>query len=208
LNTSIIPITITGIQVDGIGGYDESTRVITVPSGPIFGFIANVPFTIFIQYFVIEFPIQNEENCAMLNLSVSPIHVTSSTIFNMDSSEICLTIKAKSGFGLLGDHFCTLPQESLLKFTETLAILQDILTIVLSLNQHLVGPNQLNPNNSICTGNCELVAIALGPVKFELLGAVIESNRCDSNEEAIGVCVSTNAGQSAVSNLVCSLASP
>jgi hypothetical protein len=61
----------------------------------------------------------------------------------------------------------------------------------------------------VCSGNCEIMNVSPGPMEFDLLGTHIQTRNWYGNtKDAMRICISTNRGQSVVSDFVCDLVNP
>jgi hypothetical protein len=170
-------------RAQGSGGIDiTSVRLTDVQivgselraAGKVAGTIAGLPFTTDITNFVLRLVPDNPETpaveCSVLNLELAPIHLALLGL-HVDTSAICLEITATPGGGLLGDLLCglaggiaggVLPTAG--QVDEVEGALADALEGMLDLSPQALGPN------SVCTGACQILALALGPLDLSLLG--------------------------------------
>jgi hypothetical protein len=56
----------------------------------------------------------------------------------------------------------------------------------------------------VCTGECEVLDVVLGPLTLKLLGVTVKLNDCA--HDAVEVCVSATAGEGLLGELLCALA--
>jgi len=145
--------------------------------------------------------------CAVLHLELAPIHLDVLGLI-VDTSAICLDITADRGGGVLGSLLCSLADGGILTIPQLinsglLGSLQDALADVL--NQALRDPRARptpGRNQSVCTGNCEILELVLGPVHLELLGLIVDLDNC--RRGPVQICVSASR-TGLLGNLLCGL---
>ena len=181
--------------------FDPLTGILTATGGTVSGTLAGAPFTTEIENFVLQLlPAGPQAGCAILDLDLAPIHISLLGL-HVDTSAICLDITAIPGGGLLGDLLCgiangTLPLD-LLDSAALLGGLTEILTQALHQGQRSSG------NSSVCTGQCAILDLVLGPLDLTLLGLNVHLDNCANGP--VEVCVSATASEGLLGNLLCSL---
>ena len=206
------------VRAQGSGGFDITSVNLTnfqivgtelKADGTVTGTLAGLPFTTDITNFVLQLVPDNPSTpaveCSVLNLELAPIHLSLLGL-HVDTSAICLEITATPGGGLLGDLLCglaggiaggVLPTEG--EETAVEAALVDLIEGSLDLSP----AQQPNGANSVCTGECEILALALGPLDLSLLGLNVSLDNCADG--AVQVCVSATASEGLLGSLLCGL---
>jgi len=191
-------VNLTGLSLDSVTG------LVTATGGTVTGTLAGLPFTTNITNFSI-LPLLNDPSgaCSVLNLELAPISLRLLGL-HVDTSAICLNVTAIPGGGLLGDLLCgvaggNLPLSLLGPFLSDL--LGGILTPATS-----PGHGGGGSDGSVCTGECQILDLVVGPVDLTLLGLNVHLDNCDNG--AIEVCVSATASEGLLGNLLCSLTGP
>lgn len=195
----ITDVTLTDLQIVG----DELRA-----AGTVTGTLAGLPFTTNITNFVLQLVPDNPATpvveCSVLNLELAPIHLAVLGL-RVDTSAICLDITATPGGGLLGDLLCGLAGGIPLGLLPTAG---QVGTLELGLVDLIEGsldlsPVQVNPQNSVCTGECEILALALGPLNLSLLGLNVSLDDCAGGP--VQVCVSATRSEGLLGSLLCGL---
>jgi hypothetical protein len=209
-------------RAQGSGGFDITSVNLTNfqivgnelrAAGTVTGTLAGLPFTTNITNFVLQVvpdnPATPAVECSVLNLSLAPINLALLGL-HVDTSAICLDITADPGGGLLGNLLCSLAGGGPLgsgipvlptagQLTELQAGLVDLIEGSLDLS-----PVQPNTQNSVCTGECEVLALALGPLDLSLLGLNVSLDDCSGGP--VQVCVSATQSEGLLGSLLCGLA--
>src|SRR5262245_16894928 len=149
-------------------------------AGTVSGTLAGLPFTTNIADFALRLvpnnPATPAVECSVLDLHLDPIHLSVLGL-HVDTSPICLEITATQGDGLLGDLLCGLAGDGigglgipLLPTANQVAPLEGGLLDLLNgaLNNTPAGPAQ--GGDSVCTGECDILELAIGPLNLSLLG--------------------------------------
>jgi hypothetical protein len=205
-------INLTGVAIDPVTG------ILSATGGTVTGTLAGLPFTTQITDFAIDLlpdnPATPGQECSVLHLALAPIHLTLLGL-HADTSAICLNITAIEGGGLLGDLLCGLAGGGdgilgLLSPTERLGLLSDVLDsgqlsdlATQAINQGLAG-QQAQQDDSVCTGETEVLHLAVGPLDLTLLGLHVVLDNCDDGP--VQVCVSATAGEGLLGDLLSGLA--
>src|SRR6185312_685773 len=64
-------------------------------------------------------------------------------------------------------------------------------------------PGGGNASGSVCTGECQVLDVVLGPLTLKLLGVTVKLNNCSNG--AVEVCVSATASEGLLGELLCGL---
>jgi len=72
-----------------------------------------------------------------------------------------------------------------------------------SLGQSLTPADAAAAQSSICTGDCEVLELVLGPLNLSLLGLNVSLDDC--NGGPVQVCISASRGEGLLGNLLCGL---
>jgi hypothetical protein len=142
--------------------------------------------------------------CSVLNLELAPIHLALLGL-HVDTSAICLEITATPGGGLLGDLLCGLAGGIPLGNLPTPGQIADLSGGLVDLIEGALdlSPVQPNPQNSVCTGECEVLALALGPLNLSLLGLNVSLDDCAGGP--VQVCISATRSEGLLGSLLCGL---
>jgi hypothetical protein len=202
----------------------DANGVLTAAQGTVTGTLAGLPFETDITNFALDlFPAQ-APGCAILNLELAPIHLALLGL-HVDTSAICLDITANPAGGLLGNLLCGLAGLDLtgilggllgeLPLLQGNSLLSSIVSQSLgeALN-HAQRRDQANGNgrghaaaeDSVCTGECEILHLVLGPVDLNLLGLEVALDDCADGP--VQVCVSATRSEGILGALLCALAGP
>lgn len=187
--------------------------VLTAPSGTVTGNLLGFDFTTDIKHFVLDLtPAQLGTGCPILDLELAPIHLQLLGL-HVDTSRICLTITGNNT-GVLGRLLCDLVGPGGLINLDGLlgdGLLANILEEVL--NEALDQPpggggngnngNGNNGNGRVCSGQCEVLHLVLGPLDLELLGLEVVLDNCHGGP--VEVCVSATAREGLLGQLLCGL---
>jgi hypothetical protein len=175
-------------------------NTVDLVKGTVSGTIAGAPFTTPITGFSL-LP-GTGKTCAILDLELGPIHVALLGL-HVDTSQICLTITAFEGKGLLGDLLCGLAGGTL-TLQSVIGQLEDLLVTALNdaLSEHVhVGAD--GAGSTVCTGACEILDLVIGPVKLDLLGLRVVLDNCANGP--VEVCISATASEGLLGDLLCAL---
>ena len=177
-------------------------------AGTVTGTLAGMPFISNITNFVLQLVPDDTATpaveCSVLNLELAPIHLAVLGL-RVDTSNICLDITATQGGGLLGDLLCGLAGGiplGILPAAGQLSALQSALIDLLEAALDL-SPVQPNPQNSVCTGECAILALALGPLDLTILGLNVSLDDCSGGP--VQVCVSATRSEGLLGSLLCGL---
>jgi len=219
-NAQQLPLVISDIKLTDPQLVDG---VLTATEGTISGTLAGLPFDTTINNLSLDlFPDQATE-CAVLHLELGPINVALLGL-HVDTSQICLDITAIHNGGLLGELLCGLAGLDLDEILGGLlsglpilggdSLLGNLLTESLGgaltrQQGHGQGQGQGQGGgggDSVCTGDCEILHLVLGPVDLTLLGLHVVLDDC--NGGPVEVCVSSTRSEGILGALLCSLAGP
>jgi hypothetical protein len=205
-------------RAQGSGGFDISSVNLTnfqivgnelQAAGTVTGTLAGLPFTTQIENFVLQLvpddPSTPAVECSVLNLELAPINLSLLGL-HVDTSAICLDVTATPGGGLLGDLLCALAggiPVGILPTASQIADLQGGLVDLLEGSLDVSTPAQTNPQNSVCTGDCDILALALGPLDLSLLGLNVSLDDCADGP--VQVCVSATQSEGLLGSLLCGL---
>jgi hypothetical protein len=176
--------------------------------GTVTGTLAGLPFTTDITNFVLQLVPDNPSTpaveCSVLNLELAPIHLAVLGL-HVDTSAICLEITATRGGGLLGDLLCGLAGGISSAILPTAAQIGDLEGRLVNLIEGSLDLStvQTNPQSSVCTGECEILALALGPLDLSLLGLNVSLDDCAGGP--VQVCVSATRSEGLLGSLLCGL---
>jgi hypothetical protein len=204
-----LPLVITDVDLTDFAIVDGVLEA----SGEVTGTLAGLPFTTEITNFALQLvdddPGTGVVECSVLDLELAPIHVGLLGLF-VDTSPICLEITAIEGGGLLGDLLCGLagggPLDTGIPTIPTGDLLGDLVGGLVGVLNGVLGVDQAGPaqgGGSVCTGECEILELALGPLDLSLLGVNVSLDDCDDGP--VQVCVSASAGEGLLGNLLCGL---
>jgi hypothetical protein len=173
---------------------------------------------------VLDDPATEEvEECSVLHLELAPINLALLGL-HVDTSAICLDVTATEGGGLLGDLLCGLSGDLDLGDTLDLGgilgdigdnlddllgqldgLLSGVLGSALTVDQIFGGSGGGSGGaEDICTGDCEILDLSLGPVDLSLLGLNVSLDDCEGGP--VQVCVSATASEGLLGGLLCGLA--
>ena len=213
---STIPLTINSVDlvnpqlVDGV----------LTATGTVQGTLAGLPFTTDIENFTLDLFPDQALDCPILHLELAPINLQLLGL-HVDTSAICLEITAIPGGGLLGDLLCGLAGLDLGGILDGLlgnlpilgggsllgSILELALGDALDNSQRMShGPGNGGSDDSVCTGECEILELVLGPVDLTLLGLNVLLDDCEGGP--VMVCVSATRSEGILGALLCALAGP
>lgn len=193
-------VVIDSLDLDGVV-FDALTGTLTATGGTVTGTLGGLPFTTDITEFTLGPAQGNGRRCSVLHLELGPINIALLGLF-VDTSQICLDITAFRGRGILGDLLCGLAGGNLglLGSSDLLAGLSDILTTALG-RARSTPPGQ--SRDSVCTGECEVLDLVLGPLTLNLLGVQVKLDDCDNGP--VEVCISASASGGLLGQLLCGL---
>jgi len=201
-------VVITGVNLTDFAVVDN----VLTATGTVTGTIAGLPFTTDITDFALQLvpddPATPGVECSVLHLQLAPINLALLGLF-VDTSQICLDLTATEGGGLLGDLLCSLAGGDgiggipVIPTAVDLGFLEQALTDILG--GTLGGDLQATQNgdDTICTGECEILHLVLGPLDLSLLGLNVSLDDCDDGP--VEVCISSTRGQGILGNLLCGL---
>jgi len=181
-------------------------------TGTVTGTIAGLPFTTDINNFALQLVPGGggaAGDCSVLDLQLAPIHLSLLGL-HADTSPICLAITATQGGGLLGDLLCSLAGGGgiLGPIIPTGADLTDLSGGLVDILNGSLGqqptPAQGGGDDSVCTGDCDVLELVLGPLDLSLLGLNVSLDDCDNGP--VQVCVSATASEGLLGGLLCGLA--
>jgi len=199
-------IDLTGItNLQGVN-YNRATGVLRIASGTLEGTLAGIPFTSDITNFVLT-PGRGQ-TCSVLDLALGPINIELLGL-HVDTSPICLTITAQRNGGILGNLLCSLANVraglpgSITRILNSPDFLGSLTTI---LNQALGQAQNAAPGGSVCSGQCTVLNVVLGPLTLTLLGVTVELDNCANGP--VQICVSATASEGLLGEILCSLTGP
>lgn len=216
-----LPATEARAQQDGfditsvnLAGFQVVGNVLTA-TGTVTGTLAGLPFTTAITDFTLQLvpddPATPGTECSVLHLELAPINLSLLGL-HVDTSGICLDLTATSGGGLLGDLLCGLAGGGpgglgvpLIPTAAQITSLQTFLVSVLdnALGQNLTAADAAAAQQSVCSGQCEILELVLGPIDLSILGLNVHLDDCEGGP--VQVCVSATRGEGLLGNLLCSL---
>ena len=193
-------IVINNVALNGVN-YDAATGLLTAASGTVSGTLAGFPFTTDISNFAVHLVPGGGPNdgCSVLDLQLAPINLALLGL-HVDTSPICLSITAFQGQGLLGDLLCGLAGGD----TSLLGGLSDLLSPVLTGALQQATPAPQPTQGDVCSGECDVLPLSLGPIDLTLLGLNVHLDDC--NDGPVQVCVSATASEGLLGGLLCGLA--
>lgn len=216
-----LPATEARAQQDGfditsvnLAGFQVVGNVLTA-TGTVTGTLAGLPFTTAITDFTLQLvpddPATPGTECSVLHLELAPINLSLLGL-HVDTSAICLDLTATQGGGLLGDLLCglagggplgsgipTLPTLAQLETLET--ALEDVLNDALA--ERLAPADAAAAQESVCSGQCEILELVLGPLNLSLLGLNVTLDDCEGGP--VQVCVSATRTEGILGQLLCGL---
>jgi hypothetical protein len=204
---SIVP-TITSVGV--VNGVLTATGTV---SAVVNGVSTVVPFSTPLT--IIPRPAQ-PGTCPVLDLMLGPIDLNLLGL-EVQTSEICLTITATQGGGLLGDLLCglgnLLNQNTGLTAAQALTLgggglpdaqIGPLLTgLTRLLNQAVANLKKATLTQLLPNGDCSILHLELGPLNLTLLGLNVMLNNCHNH--AIMVDITGHPGQGLLGDLLCGL---
>lgn len=195
--------------------------------GSVTGTLAGLPFQTNITNFALDLTPNLGAGCPILNLELAPINLQLLGL-HVDTSAICLNITALPNGGLLGELLCDLAGLDLTGILNGLlgdlpglpgnSLLSTLLSQSLGGALHNAQRQNQGPGNghghgggggsagSVCTGECEILDLALGPVDLKLLGLEVTLDDCADGP--VLLCVSATRSEGILGSLLCSLAGP
>lgn len=199
------------VQSVNLAGFQIVDNVLRA-QGTVTGTIAGLPFTTQITNFALEIvpdnPATAQTECSVLHLELAPIHLNLLGL-RVDTSAICLDLTATQGGGLLGDLLCGLAGGGTgIPLLPTLTQLNDLQTLLRdvidgALGQDLVAADASAAQQSVCSGQCEILELVLGPLDLSLLGLNVSLDDCADGP--VQVCISASRGEGLLGNLLCGL---
>jgi hypothetical protein len=198
--TAPTTVVIDSLNLEGVN-VNALTGTLTATGGTVTGTLGGLPFTTDINDFTLTPAPGNGRRCSVLHLDLAPIDIALLGLF-VDTSEICLDITAFQGQGLLGDLLCGLAggDLSLLDSLDLLSGLSNILTTALERARN-TSPGQ--GGGSVCTGECEVLDLVLGPLTLNLLGVQVKLDDCANGP--VEICVSASASGGLLGEVLCGL---
>jgi hypothetical protein len=201
------PIVITDVDLTS---FDINGTVLEA-AGIVEGTVAGLPFVADVAAFTLQLVPDDPATpsvveCSVLDLQLGPINLALLGL-HVDTSPICLEVTAVEGGGLLGDLLCGLAGGGLLGTglpilpTDAQAItLEDTLGTLFNgaFGQAQAGPG--GGDESVCTGETEILHLVLGPVDLSLLGLNVSLDDCADGP--VQVCVSATAGEGLLGDLL------
>lgn len=195
---TMLPITITGVNLDGAGNL--------IASGTVGNHTFTTPVTLATNGV-------GADACPILDLSLAPIHLNLLGLV-VDTSAICLAISANPAGGALGKLLCDVA--NLLNGGGNLATLgaqlQSLLTALTTLLNGALGavtapatPGQSTTVTGTQAGACDILNLSLGPVNLNLLGLMVMLDNCANGPVTVDVTALPGAGN-LLGNLLCNLA--
>jgi len=204
-------LVINNVDLTGVN-FNPVTGLLTAAGGTVEGTLAGLPFTTDISNFALQLVPGTTpgQDCTVLDLALAPIHLQLLGL-HADTSAICLNITAIRGGGLLGDLLCGLAGGlNLGDLTGSVNALLNGLPDVL--NGALAGaaasPDAAAPAQAedICTGDVEVLHLALGPIDLTLLGLEVMLDNCADPAGPVEVCLSATASEGLLGSLLAGLA--
>jgi len=199
----------SGLVINNVNltGTNLVNGVLTATGGTVSGTLAGLPFTTDITNFALNLipGATAPQDCSVLDLALAPIHLNLLGL-HADTSAICLNITAIRGGGLLGDLLCGLAGGlNLNNLTGLLNGLPDVLNGALAGAADAADPAAADPA-SVCTGDVEVLSLALGPIDLTLLGLEVTLDNCANPAGPVQVCVSATASEGLLGSLLAGLA--
>jgi len=167
---------------------------------------------------VADNPATQAVECSVLHLQLAPINLQLLGL-HVDTSAICLDVTATEGGGLLGNLLCDLSDGlnvgGILNILDQLDNVTGQIGGLLGQLDNLLGGvlgQQLTVDQifqdggaeDICTGDCEILDLSLGPVDLSLLGLNVSLDDCADGP--VQVCVSATASEGLLGSLLCGVA--
>jgi hypothetical protein len=167
-------------------------------------------------------PNSADPSCPILNLHLGPIHLNLLGL-NVDTSEICLSVTAHEGGGLLGDLLCSVsslleagtPLSSILGGLSTTQ-LNTVLSGLTGLLNGALGAatttsatpavGQATPAvHDTSPGACDLLDLSLAPIDLTLLGLNVHLDNCAHPGGPVTVDITAVPSGGLLGDLLCSL---
>jgi len=187
--------------------------VLTATEGTVSGTIAGLPFTTGITGLSLDLVPDvvpgPGDACTVLDLHLAPIHLAVLGA-HVDTSAICLSITALEDQGVLGDLLCSVADAlnggllSIDDINDLLGGLTDVVSGALNGALAQAAPAAEADENVVCSGECEVLHLVVGPVDLTLLGLNVHLDNCDDGP--VEVCISATAGEGLLGDLLCGLA--
>ena len=202
-----------GIVIDSVNLTNfQVVDNVLMAEGTVTGTVAGLPFTTDITNFALQLVPDNPATpgveCSVLDLELAPINLALLGL-HVDTSAICLEITATQGGGLLGDLLCSLAGGGLggtgVPVLPTAGQLGDLLSGVAAVLEGALDGDlaEGQGNNDVCTGQCEVLELVLGPLNLSLLGLNVSLDDCEGGP--VQVCISATRGEGLLGNLLCGL---
>jgi len=190
-------IVITGVSLTDF----QVVNHVLQAAGTVTGTLAGAPFTT-AAIFALQAAPTGSGQCSVLNLQLAPIHISLLGL-HVDTSAICLNITASQNGGLLGNLLCGLAGGGLPTPLQV-SQLQNGLTVILNaaLNN---SPGTRQNTGMVCTGECQILDLVLGPVNLTLLGLNVSLDDCANGP--VEICASATASEGLLGQLLCGLTS-
>jgi len=174
-----LPLAVQNLSVVGQGA-DRALQAVVSLAGQATDTVAISDVTL---QKLADDPTTPAEECSVLSLHLAPINLQLLGL-HVDTSQICLDVTATEGGGVLGDLLCGLADGGAVDLGGILGGLtgQQLGTLLGQLDNLLDGVlgQQLTVDQifgdhgadgeSVCTGECEILDLSLGPVDLSLLG--------------------------------------
>ena len=201
-NVVVNNIALTGVQPQLVNGVLNG---VTATGGTVTGTIAGLPFTTNITDFSLDLTPDGGGTCPVLDLHLAPINLAILGA-HVDTSAICLSITALDNGGLLGDLLCSVAGGLNLDLSNLNEVLGGLTGVVGgALDGALAQADAPGADDdSVCSGECEVLDLVVGPVDLTLLGLNVNLDNCDDGP--VEVCISATAGEGLLGDLLCGLA--
>jgi len=187
---TIHSVTLTGFQV-----VNNTLQAV----GTVTGTLAGAPFST-PALFNLQQAAPTSGQCSVLNLALAPIHISLLGL-HVDTSAICLNITASQNGGLLGNLLCSLAGGGIPTPLQVNQLQNGLTTILNGALRN--SPTAPQNASAVCTGQCSILDLVLGPVNLSLLGLNVSLDNCASGP--VEVCVSATASEGLLGNLLCGL---
>jgi len=203
-------LVINNVDLTGVN-FNPLTGLLTAAGGTVDGTLAGLPFTTDISNFALQLVpgATPGQDCTVLDLALAPIHLQLLGL-HADTSAICLNITAIRGGGVLGNLLCGLAGGLNLgdltgSLNGLLNGLPEVLNGALAGAADAADPAAADPA-SVCTGDVEVLSLALGPIDLTLLGLEVMLDNCADPAGPVQVCVSATASEGLLGSLLAGLA--
>jgi len=185
--------------------YHPDTQTVTADGGTVMGQLGGLRFTTQIESFSLQHVsgdvTAQQATCAILHLELAPIHINLLGL-HVDTSAICLNITAIEGGGLLGNLLCNIADSGNTRLLGSSLVTGGLGNILAgALNQAQQSPG----DGSVCTGECPILDLALGPVDLTLLGLNVTLDNCAEPPGPVQICISASRGEGILGDLLCGL---